>query len=295
VIGAVTWREVLIVDVAALHDAGVEMADAEARWIVGEAMGHDGASLVAHLDDAASERSLAYHDGMLARRVAGEPIQYVLGRWAFRSLDLAVDRRALIPRPETEQVVEVALAELDRLGGRERSTRVADLGTGTGAIALSIATERARSEVDATDVSSEALALARANLAGIGRAGARVRLFEGSWFDALPDDRRGALDLVVSNPPYVPDREPLDPAVEQWEPKAALRGGPDGLDHVRHILTTATSWLVAGGAIVVELDPRQAEEAASLATSAGLTDVEVFDDLSGRSRALRARCPRGRP
>jgi release factor glutamine methyltransferase len=291
----VTWREVLADDVVALQSSGVEAADAEARWIVGEAAGHDGAALVAHLDDDATQRALAYHDGMVVRRVGGEPIQYVLGRWAFRSLDLAVDARALIPRPETEQVVDVALAELDRVGGLERPTRVVDLGTGTGAIALSIATERPRSEVDATDLSGDALALARANLAGIGRAGARVRLFEGSWFDALPDDRRGALDLVVSNPPYVPDGEALDPSVEQWEPSIALRGGRDGLDDVRHILTEARRWLVAGGAVVVELDPRQAEEAAMLATAAGLTEVEVLPDLSGRARALRARCPRGTP
>jgi release factor glutamine methyltransferase len=291
----VTWREVLKADVVDLEGSGVEAADAEARWIVGEAAGHDGAALVAHLDDTATQRALAYHDGMVARRVGGEPIQYVLGRWAFRSLDLAVDARALIPRPETEQVVEVAIAELDRVGGIERSARVVDLGTGTGAIALSIATERPRSEVDATDVSTDALALARANLAGIGRAGARVRLFEGSWFDALPDDRRGALDLVVSNPPYVPDGDALDPSVEEWEPSNALRGGPDGLDHVRHILTASPTWLVSGGAVVVELDPRQADEAAALAIAAGLEEVEVVADLSGRSRALRARSPRGTP
>ncbi len=167
----VTWREVLARDVAALRDAGVGSPDAEARWIVGEAAGHEGAALVAHLDDAATARALAYHDGMVSRRVEGEPIQYVLGRWGFRSLDLAVDTRALIPRPETEQVVEVALAELDRVGGRDRRTCVADLGTGTGAIALSVAIERPRTEVYATDVSSDALALARANLAGLGRAG----------------------------------------------------------------------------------------------------------------------------
>ena len=291
----VTWREVLTADVGALRRSGVAAADSEARWIVGEATGHDGAALVAHLDDPATERALAYHDGMVARRVDGEPIQYVLGRWSFRTLDLAVDARALIPRPETEQVVDVALAELDRLGGRERTRRVVDLGTGTGAIALSIAIERPRCEVDATDVSSDALALARANLAGLGRAGARVRLFQGPWFDALPAERRGAFDLVVSNPPYVPDGDALDPSVDEWEPQTALRGGPDGLDHVRHILTTVPSWLAARGAVVLELDPRQAEDAVSFATAVGLDEVEVFSDLSGRPRALRARSPRGTP
>src|SRR4051794_36829910 len=167
----VTWRDVLAADVVALTRSGVASADPEARWLVGEAAGLEGAALVAHLDDSVTERSLAYHDDMLSRRLDGEPIQYVLGRWAFRTLDLAVDRRALIPRPETEQVVEVALAELDRVGGTERTARVVDLGTGTGAIALSIAVERPRTEVVATDVSGDALALARANVAGLGGAG----------------------------------------------------------------------------------------------------------------------------
>jgi release factor glutamine methyltransferase len=181
------------------------------------------------------------------------------------------------------------------VGGVERRTRVVDLGTGTGAIGLSIAMERPRAEVHATDVSADALALARANLAGLGRAGARVRLHEGSWFDALSDELRGGLDLVVSNPPYVPDGDRLEPSVEVWEPSTALRGGVDGLDHVRHILATAPIWLADGGAVVVELDPRQAEAAASVATASGLDEVEVFSDLSGRSRALRARRPHGTP
>jgi release factor glutamine methyltransferase len=285
----VTWRELLGPDADALRAGGVESADLEARWIVEEAAGHDGAAMVAHLDDEVTERAIAYHDAMLARRVAGEPIQYVLGRWAFRSLDLAVDRRALIPRPETEQVVEVALAELDRVGGRDRHTRVVDLGTGTGAIALSITAERVRTEVWATDASPDALALARANLAGIGRAGARVRLLEGSWFEPLPADLRGRVDLVVSNPPYVPDDATLDESVERWEPALALRGGTDGLDHVRHILATAPTWLAPGAAVVAEIDPSQAEAAIRAAVDEGYVDVEVFDDLSGRSRAIRGR------
>ena len=113
---------------------------------------------------------------MLRRRIAGEPIQYVLGHWAFRGLDLMVDGRVLIPRPETETVVEVALRELDRLGGRDRPTTVVDLGTGSGAIALAVATERVRTRVWATDSSDEALQVARANLAGIGRSAARVQV-----------------------------------------------------------------------------------------------------------------------
>src|SRR5438105_5970876 len=143
---------------------------------------------------------------MVARRAAGEPLQYVLGRWAFRTLDLMVDRRVLIPRPETEQVVEVALAEARRLHARI----AADLGTGSGAIALSLAAELPGVDVWATDVSADALAVARANLAGIGTfAAARVRIQEGDWFGALPPELRGRLDIVVSNPPYIGDDESL--------------------------------------------------------------------------------------
>src|SRR5688500_2404619 len=153
---------------------------------------------------------------MVERRAAGEPLQYVLGAWGFRSLDLYVDRRVLIPRPETEQVVEVALAELRALGAAK--PLVVDLGTGSGAIALSIAPEVPTSQVWATDASPAALAVARANLAGIGRAAARVRLEHGSWFAALPKLLQGRVDMVISNPPYVADGDTLPPEVADWEP-----------------------------------------------------------------------------
>jgi release factor glutamine methyltransferase len=246
---------------------------------------------VAHLDEPVTEGRLAHHDDMVRRRVAGEPLQYTLGRWGFRHLDLAVDPRALIPRPETEQVVEVGLAELDRLGVADRELDVVDLGTGTGAIALSVATERLRTRVWAVDLSPDALALARANLAGIGRPAARVRMLEGRWFDPLPDELRGTVALVISNPPYVPDGAELPPAVQQWEPEVALRSGPNGLDDIAVIVAAAGEWLMPGGALVVELDPSQADAAQDLARQAGLCDVTVAPDLSSRARALRARRP----
>ena len=135
-----------------LRAAGLEQADSDARRIVEEASGHEGAALAVHLDDPVTERQIAYHDDMLARRLAGEPLQYALGRWGFRHLDLAVDQRVLIPRPETEQVVEVGLPELDRLDIATRELHVVDLGTGSGAIALSVATERVRTQVWAVDI-----------------------------------------------------------------------------------------------------------------------------------------------
>ena len=221
---------------------------------------------------------------MVARRRAGEPLQYVLGHWSFRRLDLLVDRRVLIPRPETEQVVEVALGLLD---GRPRPLVIADLGTGSGAIALSLAVELpvAGVEVWATDVSPDALDVARANLAGIGRAGANVRVVEGDWFDALPADLRGRLDLVVSNPPYVAEHDELPPG------GAGLGAGrrrcspaPTASTRSARIVAEAPSWLAPGGWLVTEIGATQGEAVAALARDAGLVDVEVRPDLAGHDR-----------
>jgi release factor glutamine methyltransferase len=288
--GTISWRELQHEAVDRLRAAGVASAESEARHLVAEAAGATPAELPLVYVDHASERGVARFDDMLARRCAGEPLQYVLGRWGFRSLDLMVDRRVLIPRPETEAVVEVALAELDRLGGRDRPTTVVDLGTGSGAIALSIASERVRSAVWASEVSPDAVAVARANLAGLGRAAARVRVVEGSWFDALPDELRGRVDLVVSNPPYVATTASLDPEVADFEPTAALFAGPDGTDDLRTIIDGAGAWLSADGVMVCELSPEQAESMRAFA-SERFAEVEVHPDLAGRERALVARRP----
>lgn len=239
----------------------------------------------ADLDAPATTRGVAHLDAMLARREAGEPLQYVLGRWGFRTLDLLVDRRVLIPRPETEHVAGAAIEELRRISG----SVAVDLGTGSGAIGLSIVVEVPTVEVWAVDRSADALAVARANVAGIGRAGARVRLLEGDWFTALPSELRGVVDVVVSNPPYVAEGDQLPPEVAVWEPTEALRAGQDGLDDLRRIVAEAPSWLRAEGSLVVELAPSQAGEVAGLARDAGFVDVEVRADLAGRARMVVAR------
>ncbi|MDQ1369078.1 MAG: release factor glutamine methyltransferase [Acidimicrobiaceae bacterium] len=282
----------------------------EARWIVEEAASGAWPLL---LDEPVSERAQRYFDQMVARRAAGEPLQYVLGRWGFRQLDLLVNRQVLIPRPETEQVVELALRELAPLtlvasrgapgastsapAASRRAPVVVDLGTGSGAIALSLAAEGRPGEVWATDVSAEALAIARANLVGLGGSrAARVRLVEGSWWDALPASLRGQVSLVVSNPPYVTTAEmaSLPAVVAEWEPALALHGGPTGLDAIEVIVSEAPRWLARPGALVVELAPHQAGAARSLAQRAGFDDVRVEQDLAGRERALIARL-RGSP
>lgn len=288
--GTVSWRELLAEAVQRLSSAGSDAAEVDARWIVADCVGVGPAELPARLGSPATERGVARFDELLRRRAAGEPLQYVLGSWGFRTLDLMVDHRVLIPRPETEFVVDVALGELDALGGRERATRVVDLGTGSGAIALSIAVERVRSEVWATDRSEEALAVARANVAGVGRPGARVRTVAGDWFAALPSTLQGSFDLVVSNPPYVATTASLPDEVAGWEPAGALWSGPDGTEDLRRILADAPQWLTATGTVVCELSPEQADDMVTLALGY-FAQAEVAADLTGRPRALVARRP----
>jgi len=275
-----TWR--------ALHAEAAERLGSkeEARRLVERASGLEGSEYVLGLDQRASARAEPFFRAMLERRAAGEPLQYVIGQWGFRRLDLYVDRRVLIPRPETEMVVQVALGELPRLGA---APVIVDLGTGSGAIALSLAVEVPSASVWATDRSAEALVVARANLAGIGRDAARVRVQEGSWFGALPDDLQGGVQLVISNPPYIADAEELPPVVEEWEPAGALRAGPTGLEDVATIVAEAPVWLAHPGALVVEIAPHQADQAMALARTAGLHDIEVRLDLAGRRRVLVAR------
>jgi release factor glutamine methyltransferase len=264
-----------------LASASSAVGPSDARFIVEEASGYDRASFIVHAASLVPARAMAYLDAMVARRAAGEPLQYVLGRWGFRSLDLMVDRRVLIPRPETEEVVGWAMA---LVAGRRR-LRAADLGTGSGAIALSLASELGAS-VWATDISAPALDVASANLAGLGGwAATRVQLCLGCWWDALPSSLRGSLDLIVSNPPYVGEHDPLPPSVADYEPPIALRAGPLGMDALDVIVRGAPEWLAPGGALVVEIDPRQASVVSPLAASCGLS-ASIRADSSGRDRAL---------
>jgi release factor glutamine methyltransferase len=246
------------------------------------------------LAQPAPVRARSYFEQMVARRAAGEPLQYVVGRWGFRGLDLLVDRRVLIPRPETEQVVEAALAELSRLSGTQPV--IVDLGTGSGAIALSLAAEGKRGAVWATDESADALAVARANLAGLGgRAAARVRLVAGSWWSALPDELRGQVGLAVSNPPYVSSAEmaSLPAEVAAWEPRSALEAGPTGLEDLTAIVTAAPDWLLPTGVLVIELAPHQTAAVERMARTSGFAEVDVGLDLAGRERVLVARLGSG--
>jgi len=273
----VTWAGLRAEAVERLRRAGRGSPEADVRWLVERA--------AADPAEPVTERAAGWFEAMVARREAGEPLQYVLGSWAFRTLDLFVDPRVLIPRPETEVVAGCAIDELRSLGG----TVAADLGTGSGAIALSIAVEVPTAEVWAVDRSAAALEVARANLAGVGRPARRVRIVEGDWFDGLPGELRGRLDVVVANPPYVATGDPLPDEVAGWEPSEALLAGADGLDDLRRIVADAPAWLARPGTLVVECAPHQAAVVAELAGSAGFDDVDVRHDYTGRERFVRAR------
>jgi release factor glutamine methyltransferase len=281
------WRDLVAVATRRLSGAGVDNAAQEARWIAERAGGFDAAERLTELDSPVTVRSATFFHQMLDRRAGGEPLQYVLGRWAFRTLELYVDRRVLVPRPETEVLTSHALDECDRLG----AGLAVDLGTGSGAIALALAAERVGLTVWGTDASEDALAVARANLSGLGRAATRVRLAAGEWFAALPGELRGQVDVLVSNPPYVAEHEEPDlpDDVREWEPRQALVAGPTGLEDIEQIVAEAPAWLARPGSLLLELAPHQADPAAKLARAAGFPAVTIWPDLTGRDRILLAR------
>jgi release factor glutamine methyltransferase len=256
---------------------GSETPRLDAELLLGQALALERIELYMHLDRPLTAAELAEARALVARRARGEPLQYVLGTWGFRRLTLAVDGRALIPRPETEVVVERAL---DLLEGRDRP-RVLDVGTGSGAIALALADEHPGARVTGVDVSPDALALARENA---DRTGLAVELERHDLDEGLPP---GPWDLVVSNPPYVhpEDRDALPPEVREWEPEVALYGSGA---HER-IAAAAHGELVLGGGLVLEVGDGQAATVAALLEALGYCDVRATPDLAGRDRVVEGR------
>jgi release factor glutamine methyltransferase len=262
-----------------LAEAGIETARVDAEHLLAHVLRTGRAGLY-----AASRRRLSVEeerafDVLVARRARREPLAYVVREWGFRRLILEVDPRVLVPRPETEIVVERALALL----GHSEAPRVLDVGTGSGAIALAIADEHPGALVTGIDASGHALAVARMN---VSRTGLAVELRREDLFDGLPP---GPWDLVVSNPPYVgPDEiDLLEPEVRDWEPRAALVG--DGATEA--VATGARGALAAGGALVLEAHADRAFAVADLLRGSGFVDVLVTRDLSGRPRVVEGRRP----
>ena len=276
--------------VDALRAAGVEDPRFDAEVLLAEATGWERARLVADPDAGVPAGAGRRFGEMVRRRLRREPVAYILGRRGFRNIELAVDRRVLIPRPETELLVEFALE-------REPAT-VLDVGTGSGAIALAIADELPACEVTATDTSAAALEVARANAERLG-LGDRVRFLEGTVPEAGGDAPGGeGFELTVANLPYVAegDWSTLQPEVTEWEPREALLAGPDGLDAIRALLSTdggrsssrdaAGTTTAIGEAIALEVGEGQAEAVGDLLRSAGFASVGTRRDLAGIERVV---------
>jgi len=287
----ITVGEALRAATKRLAAAGFPASDAEE--LLSRLLGVGRGALRARAAEMLSGERSAALDAQLVRRLAGEPVQYITGRAAFRSLDLAVDRRVLVPRPETEWLVEAVLEYLAAHDLAARAPRVLDLGTGSGCIALAIAHEHARAELVATDASEGALDVARANAAALGLQH-RVTFVRGEWLDALASDER--FDVIVSNPPYIsaPEARALPRDVHDWEPHVALFGGPDGLADLRTIVDEAPRHLRAGGLLALELaEARAAEVASWLDGARDWRGVELRPDLVGRPRFLLAKREHG--
>lgn len=269
-----------------LAGAGIPAAAAEARWLVEH--------VTATRSTAAPPQDRL--EVLVRRRLAGEPLQLLLGRWPFRTVELTLEPGVFVPRPETEVVAGIAIDHARRLG---RPALVAEPCTGSGAIACALVAEVDGIEVVATDVEPQAVALARRNLAAVRDATAAVtrrsrgEVHLGDLLDPLPPSLRGRLDLLVANPPYLPlgDRDGMATEVVDHDPARALFGGPDGHEVVDRLVGLAGDWLGPGGSLVVELDDRRGEDAAARARAVGLRQVRIERDLAGRDRALVAVAP----
>jgi release factor glutamine methyltransferase len=253
-------------------------AGREARLMLGAASGWSAARVAVARDEGLAPEVLGRAEAMLERRLAREPLALILGEWGFFGRSFAVTRDTLVPRPDTETLVELALAE--------PFGRVIDLGTGSGAIAVTLLAERGAASGVATDLSAGALEVAGGNAARHGVAG-RLAFVQADWWQGV----EGRFDLIVSNPPYVSAAEydRLAPEITRYEPRAALTPGGDGLSAYRAILAGAGLHLSPGGRVLVEIGAAQGEAVVALFAAAGLDAVAVHPDMTGKARVVSGR------
>jgi release factor glutamine methyltransferase len=258
------------------------LAPLDAQVLLAHVLGRDRAWLVAHAGDALARDAMDAFIALARRRRVGEPVAHLTGSREFWGLSLAVSPAVLIPRPETETVVELALARLPE----DRAVRVLDLGPGSGAIALAIAHERPRARILATDVCAEALAIARENARRL-RIG-NVAFVQSDWYtEAASIARAAPFDLIASNPPYVAADDPhLAEGDVRFEPAAALSAGAEGLDAIRVVVAGAREWLAPGGSLVIEHGYDQSARVGELFAAAGFADVTARHDLAGIARVV---------
>jgi release factor glutamine methyltransferase len=277
-----TLREAVAAARAAFQAAGLDTPDLDARVLAGDAAGLPPGEVFLRGDAPLSPAAEARLAAALARRLAREPVARILGRREFWGLSFELGPATLVPRPETETLVEATLVRLRARG--LAAPRIADLGTGTGAILLALLAELPQARGVGVELSAEAAAVALANAARLGLAG-RTLLAVGHWGAALPGE---AFDAIVSNPPYVATGElaGLDPEVAAHDPRAALDGGPDGLAAYRALLPGAARALAPGGLLALEIGETQADDVAGLVRAAGFEDVALAPDLAGRPRVV---------
>lgn len=259
-------------------DTVTETPRLDAEILLAHALGYTRAQLLARLREI---RDVSGFEPLISRRLAYEPIAYILGEWEFFSMSFLCRAPVLVPRPETEHLVEVALEHLVKTTG---PPTVLDLCTGTGCVAIAIAKNAPHAQVTATDLSTDALALTRENAT---RHGVTIDLFQGDLFSALPTETP-PFDLIVANPPYVEESDwpGLSPVIRIHEDPRALLAGPDGLDAIRRIITDAPAWLKPGGMLALEISERQSETVRTLFKTAGFTGIATRNDLAGIPRIL---------
>jgi len=286
-----TIREALAAGKASLVAAGIENPGLDASLLFAEVLGIGRSSLVAAAGDLLGETSLAAFDGLIKRRIAGECVAYILGRKEFYGLEFLVNPNVLVPRPDTETLVEAALAHLS--ANESQPLRMLDLCTGSGAVAIAVKHQMPELEIWATDISPEALEVAEANAARLLPPGS-IHFRCGNLFEALADRDRSLFNLITGNPPYVPAGEiPGLSSEVRAEPALALDGGMDGLDIIRKIVLHTPGFLCSGGILMLEADPRQMQEIALLLGKTGFTNTQTRQDLSGRDRVIEAQQPCG--
>ena len=281
-------RQTLAKDAQTLSHAGIDTARLDAEVLMGHVLGMTREQLLTSRDFLLSEVHIQQYRGLLRRRLEREPVAYITGRQEFWSLDFHLTPDVLIPRPETERLVEIVVA-LARELPQIHALHVLEIGTGSGAIAVSLAKELPSAVIWATDVSQAALEIAGRN-AACNSVAARVRFFHGDLFEAV-GEFTGRFALIVANPPYIRSAQidALDPEVRLWEPRGALDGGADGLDFYQRIARQARDYLAPNGAVAVEVGADMGKEVARLFTAGGYTGVAIFQDYAGRDRVVVAR------
>ena len=287
-LGARSLRDELIFAVERLSTAGIDSPRLDAEVLLADCLNLSREQLLVFGERTVPPEVARQFNGLVERRLQREPVAYIIGKQEFWSLDFAVSPDVLIPRSDTERLVEVVLSCAAKLSSG-KPLRIAELCTGSGAVAISLARELRSAQIDATDISPAALAIARRN-AEAHEVSAQMRFLAGDLFRALASIPATRFDLIVGNPPYVRRREiaTLAPEVSRWEPFAALDGGVDGLNFYRRIVATAPEHLAEPGVLVLEIGADMASAVANLCARS-FKRIEVFQDYAGRDRVITAR------